>query len=227
MVLKDWKSTWKEGLKRGTIRIWLWLIWFAACLTLNKWNEGFAIYGQFLFSIALYYLHSMFPNRLSKAMFLLPIEREEKERYLRTNYMLKVVILEIFHIIVTLGCVINGEIAIESGILILIMGVIWNLDLGIEIVGRERAYISHVVLQIMAVLFIDCSVEDWNRARDRVWSLPFVIVVAVFLLVQLLLLVRIYRKEYQYNLNLSCDYEEDYVIRQNEGKKWWQYENHH
>ena len=108
MVLKDWKSTWKEGLKRGTIRIWLWLIWFAACLTLNKWNEGFAIYGQFLFSIALYYLHSMFPNRLSKAMFLLPIEREEKERYLRTNYMLKVVILEIFHIIVTLGCVING-----------------------------------------------------------------------------------------------------------------------
>ena len=101
------------------------------------------------------------------------------------------------------------------------------MDLGIEIVGRERAYISHVVLQIMAVLFIDCSVEDWNRARDRVWSLPFVIVVAVFLLVQLLLLVRIYRKEYQYNLNLSCDYEEDYVIRQNEGKKWWQYENHH
>ena len=51
--------------------------------------------------------------------------------------------------------------------------------------------------------------------------------VAVFLVFHVLLFVRIFRKEYQDNLNLSCDYEEDYVIRQNDGKEWWQYEDYH
>lgn len=227
MVLKDWRANWKEGVKRGTKRIGLWALWGWICFLPDEWAKGFAMYGQFIFVIALYFLHSMYPNRLSKAMFLVPVERQEKEMYLRTNYLLKLILLEFLHCIVTLVCVFYGELAIESGILILITGIIWNLDVGIEIVGKEKAMVSHGVLQVMSAFFINLFVEEWNSARAWKWSFEFGIMVAVFLVFHVLLLVRIFRKEYQDNLNLSCDYEEDYVIRQNDGKEWWQYEDYH
>ena len=86
---------------------------------------------------------------------------------------------------------------------------------------------AHGVLQVMSAFFINLFVEEWNSARSWKWSFEFGIMVAVFLVFHVLLFVRIFRKEYQDNLNLSCDYEEDYVIRQNDGKEWWQYEDYH
>lgn len=223
MVLKDWKANWKEGIKRGVKRSWgLWAYW-GICTSQNEW----VIFGQFIFISALYFLHSMYPNQLSKAMFLVPVERQEKEKYLYTNYVLKVILLEILHVIVTLICVCNRGLGVESGILILIMGIILNLAVGIEIVGKEKAIVSHGVLQVMSIIFMILFVEDWNSVRDWKWSLPFGIMVAVFLVIHALLLIRIFKVEYQYYFNLSCDYEETYIIKQSNGKEWWQHEDYH
>lgn len=98
MVLRDYRMHWKEEIqnifKNSSWFIYLYVMIIPANLFdyTDKISRAVTYYG-ILFPLMIGLLLSrMYPNGLNKTMFLCPLEKEERKRYLVSAYWLRVIV---------------------------------------------------------------------------------------------------------------------------------------
>jgi len=104
MVLRDYRMHWKERLqnvfKNGSWFAYLYLMIVPAFEYTDKISRAMTYYG-ILFPLMIGLLLSrMYSNGLNKTMFLCPLEKEERKRYLVSAYWLRVSIPTILFMLI-------------------------------------------------------------------------------------------------------------------------------
>ena len=102
MVLHDWISGWRQAWRELWKANGVGTNLLLACSGLGTWTgiyRDFSKFGkmaliiQYLMIIIVIFLHSMYPNRLSKPMYMVPLEKKEKKKYLYTVLKIKVIFI--------------------------------------------------------------------------------------------------------------------------------------
>lgn len=96
LVIRDYKMGWKQGLKNMTkSNPWFVYLYFFIfpIITFDPGDsvKGIFIYYGILLPIVLgIFLSRMFPCRITKTMFLCPMDKKEREQYIFSAYWLRV-----------------------------------------------------------------------------------------------------------------------------------------
>lgn len=142
MVIQDFCSTrnqaFREGWnKAGTTIIGIWFVFnmvAGVCASKNQWNmfPGIFLTTELLVFWCTFLLHAMYPNRLGKLMFLMPMDQEGKQQYLKTAYWFKGLTMSGVQILVMLIFVLWGQIHPGYAALLVFSFFTFNLIKGLE-----------------------------------------------------------------------------------------------
>lgn len=217
MVLRDWKANYKEALMKALpacveiliFGIWGFLgVWMGEGDTESKFLNYMAAL-ELIPILFMYAIQAAYPNWLSKNMFLMPLGWEEKKKYLLTNYGAKLVFVFGLHMILTVFRICNG-FSVKIAVLLLLNGLLLNSVLGIQMKGKEKVPFSYYGVQFFG-LFSSISLLDAATEGD---DLIVVWMIIPCFLMELILSVRIFRKEFFANLQTGCDYEALYLDKE-------------
>ncbi|MFA9464492.1 MAG: hypothetical protein ACERKN_09405 [Velocimicrobium sp.] len=161
MVLRDYRMNWKEGLsnvsKNGSWFVYLYLLIVPANLFgfMDK-PSHVAVYYGILFPLMLGLLLSrMYPNRLSKTMFLCPMKKEERKRYIVSAYWIRVLIpIALFALI---GLILVGvyQISVESYVFLLASEALFIIGTNLYIEAKISGYTFwQMMVQLYGLIFI-------------------------------------------------------------------------
>lgn len=164
MILKDYRMTWKQGLANvynsagNFLPIYLMIYPLLGGTDYNGKEEiiYYAGIGAYVLAIL---LSRMFPNRLEKTLYFCPMEREEREEYVRTAYWLRVLVPVVFLGIAQLVIIILGWVPIWSTLVVMVNVFCHALAMNIYIVRKEKKTMEYlegwsVGVQLLGVVSI-------------------------------------------------------------------------
>lgn len=124
----------------------------------THWKDGVLLALENILLYFLFTIHAMYPNCMSKAMLLTPMDAREKKQYVKTWYWMKVGIF-LFVQIVLMGIAIgSGHLPTENGILIMLSFFILSLMTGLDSQKKEeRTGISLLFVNILCLFAIEGS----------------------------------------------------------------------
>lgn len=142
MVLQDFFSTRKQAFREGWKNAghsWMG-VWFVISFIVNIWTDeeevnmsvGIFLTVEFLVFWCAFLMHAMYPNRLTKLMFLVPVDKEEKKEYLKIAYLFKGLTASGVQILVMLIFVLQEQILPEYALLSVFSFFMLHLIEGLE-----------------------------------------------------------------------------------------------
>lgn len=179
-----------EGGYHGTIQY-----------NLLYWLEIFLLMFQILTSV-------MYPNRLSKPMFLVPLANKVKKKYLLTMFGLKVGIFSVIHIIVTGIRVWTECITMENGIIFFGVVTLLNIIMGLQNAGIDETSLNYKVT--FGVCLFNCF---FFMGIEGVWQWWECIFAAICCITQIILCVLFIKNEWAISMRKAMNYELVYVIK--------------
>lgn len=216
MVLKDWisgrRQAWKELWKKEGVGAQI-IIASSGGVSWTGIYREFSIFGKIALIIQILMipivicLHTMYPNRLSKPMYMAPLEKEEKQKYLFTAFMIKVVSITVLQCGISLFLVLAGWLPVINGVLIPISLFLFNLTIGFQTNSFETGW-DLLVLVMFLINYIglvftgDAPMEYWE-----------VIISCITFTLQTLACVGNIKKQYKSSMEKALDYERIYVIK--------------
>lgn len=214
MVLRDCMAGHKEAWKRvwGSNNIFLVLeiVFLGGTMRESQstlqynvlyWCEIFLLMFQILISV-------MYPNRLAKPMFLVPLEDEDKKKYLFTIFGLKLGIFSVMHIIVTGIRVWTECITIQNAIIFFGVVTLLNIILGLQNTGIDETSLNYKIT--FGVCLFNCFISMETGANWQWWEC---ILMSVCYITQILLCVRLIREEWTISMRKAMNYELVCVIK--------------
>lgn len=167
------------------------------------WCEIFLLMLQILLSV-------MYPNQLSKPMFLVPMENKDKKKYLFATFYLKLGILSLLHIGVTGIRVWTECITIANAIIFFGAVTLLNIVMGLQNKGMDETSISYKIT--FGVCLFNCflfmgTMGDWQR-----WEYIFG---AICYITQIILCVLLIKNEWKGSVRKAMNYEWIYVAKGN------------
>ena len=212
-VLTDWRDSFQWGFRKGQfpgeIIDWIWVFVFSISLSGNGLSlpQNIFIIVFLIFLMASWQFQEMYPNRLLTIYHLVPMSRKEMQGFLWTNYWMKFVLLEGLCIIWLIPMCFCGRISILGAILWMIHFALVQLSKGLvrNAVDKEIASIAHgcmEVLYVVSVFFIGEILKKGAESATIVNIILFVLIV-----LEVLLCIRIFRKEVPQNFDWACSYE--------------------
>ncbi len=173
MVLEDYRMDFGEALRRefreGTSLFWV--VWFSAVVFMDFFENSFFQSGWKIASFILCYpcyvlllcMPRMYPNRLGKMMYLLPVSGEERRRYLFTGFCCRVfvsgVVTAAGGVVLTLTGVFAVRRALAFGVLLFLFCVLHNLY---PMMLSEITYAPHGVLDIF-IASPDTAIQQYYK----------------------------------------------------------------
>lgn len=219
MVLQDWisgrRQAWKELWKRNGVGINM-LIASSGGMSWTGIYRDFSIYGkialviQFLMIPIVMCLHAMYPNRLSKPMYMAPLEKEEKQKYLFTALWMKVISITVLQCGINVFLVLAGWLPVINGVLITISLFLFNLTIGFQTNSFETGWDALVMLMFMINYIVLVFMGD---APMKYWE---IIIVCITFMLQVLVCVTNIKKQYKSSMEKAMDYEKTYIIKKKE-----------
>ncbi len=215
MVLKDFSSGKWDALKKNKFNL---MIYGGSAITiLNALLKGKEVIEeqkwialvQILFFIWSIVVYLSFLNRLSTPMFLVPLTKGEKERYLRTSYALKFFLVSGPHLVYNLGLVLLGRLVWWKGAAIVIslffLGVEQGISTRIDLGHVKEEYLNdgkEVIFLLLSAVSYFISVRIEFQKMD-IWE---EIVLCLAFLGQIMLLPWII-KRHKVKMKAGMDYE--------------------
>lgn len=159
MVLKDWiggrKEAFLEAWKSGGYVLMIILIQgvtISGNMTGFKWQESIPLSCETSVMLVMLWLHYMYPNKLAKTMFFLPLEEKEKKRYLITGYFIKIVIVTLLHITVTGIIFALNKISAAGGAFVIASLLLCNISMGLYNGGKGET-MENLILIISIFMY--------------------------------------------------------------------------
>lgn len=143
MILKDYRMTWKQGIanvyNNSGFFLYFYLLLYPAIVGKEYGFKQDSIYYVTILAYVFATLVSrMFPNRLEKTMYFCPMERKEREEYVRTAYWFRVLVAVVPLSILQLVMVVVGWIPLWSAAMVIITVFCHALNMNIYIVRKEK-----------------------------------------------------------------------------------------
>ena len=214
IVLRDWisgrRQAWKELWKRNGVGINMISLGGASWTGLYR---DFSICGkisliiQLLMMTIVLCLHTMYPNRLSRPMYMAPLGKEEKQKYLFTALWIKVISVTVLHCAVNIFFVLAGWLPVINAVLITISLFLFNLTIGFLTNSFETGWDGMVLLMFMVNYIVLIFMGD---APMKYWE---IIIVCITFMLQVLVCMTNIKKQYKSSMEKALDYEKTYVIK--------------
>lgn len=166
------------------------------------WLEILLLMFQILISV-------MYPNRLSKPMFLVPLENKDKKKYLLTMFSLKLGVFSVMHIIVTGIRVWTECITMENGIIFFGVVTLLNIIMGLQNAGIDETSLNYKVT--FGVCLFNCF---FFMGIEEVWQWWECIFAAICYITQIILCVFFIKNEWTISMKKAMNYELIYVIKE-------------
>ena len=137
MVLKDFYARRREALKGSLFHavmsvLYILFLFNPYAATDMEFSKRMVSATQFFMLFLMLLLHAMYPNNLGNAMFLLPIEQEDKRKYLYTTYGIKVAVLTLIHGSCNIILIALGKMVWWQAVLLVFCLSLWSLVTGIS-----------------------------------------------------------------------------------------------
>ena len=216
MVLHDWRSGWKQAWKELWIGKTVGFNLLVACSEFGSWAGIYRdfpkcgkialIIQHFMIPIVIFF-HAMYPNRLSRPMYMAPLEKKEKKKYLFTALKIKVISITILQCGINFFLTGAGWLPVISAVFITVSMFLFNLTISfqtnfIETGWDVMVFIMFLINYIVIVWMGDAPMESWE-----------IILACITFGFQLIACVANIKKQYKNSMEKALDYERAYVIR--------------
>lgn len=216
MVLHDWisgwRQAWKELWKANGVGVSMLFVLSGAGSWTGSYRE-FSVFGKIALMIQLLmipiviFFHSMYPNRLSKPMYMAPLERKEKKKYLYTALKIKVISTTILQCVINIFLVGMGWLPVVNAVLITISMFLFHLTIGFQTHFIETGWDVFVFLMFLMNYIVIVWMGDAPMNR---WE---IILACIAFSIQLLVCAVNIKKQYKNSMEKALDYERTYVIK--------------
>lgn len=234
MVLQDFYSTRKQAFRDAwnhagiSLMGLAYLIMVASNLLGNEELTWFVASAgvDVLVAWIMILLHAMYPNRLSKPMFLVPIDKKQKKEYLKTAYMVKICMISAVYLVIRFAILNFWHTEIVHGILSAVSLSLWSMVLGLENFHGQ-----------FAVWTEDNNLGEHKAEACARWISIFVYIVVLHLVelmetniqliagggsvvFQAIICIYIVKKEYVSQMEQALGWEKYYKGEKEEKVKW-------
>lgn len=176
MVLKNWKGEWKLYWKEDGKNA---IPFFVAALLYGRMVYTDSEVLSLCFSAVFLFLglREIFPNRLPKWLFVIPMSRKEKEQYLYIKFGIKMGLAFLIGIVMCILSCKNG-ISVLNQISILFFWLMFSVFVSIDNQVINKKEIAIKIEEFLCIFAL--TVEEILRDVEKIWS-NIVIVVILFL----------------------------------------------
>ncbi len=224
IVFRDYRMHWKEGIqsvfKNGSWFIYLYLMIVPVNLFdyADKISEVMTYYG-ILFPIMIGLLLSrMYSNGINKTMFLCPLEKEERKRYLVSAYWLRVIVPTFLFILIGTVLVGTHNISMKSFLILVVSETMYFIasNLYLEAAYQKPDYEKkhnlsgytfwQIVAQIFGLFFMVVCISFAGDLNVPFQSMNFAIIFFL-LVVQFAITIKVVLGYWEKVMRIAIDYE--------------------
>ena len=215
MVLKDFYARRREALKGSLFHavmsvLYILFLFNPYAATDMEFSKRMVSATQFFMLFLMLLLHAMYPNNLGNAMFLLPIEQEDKRKYLYTTYGIKVAVLTLIHGSCNIILIALGKMVWWQAVLLVFCLSLWSLVTGIsnfkfgDFMPQEMKGSDYrVILSYVVSTFLFLTLAFWEGI-EKEWEFVLIIILVIL---QILVCVWTLKKDFKYSIEQGITYE--------------------
>lgn len=228
LVIKDYRALFHDSLKSMDISafvIYLWLLAYPPVLHMSY--AGYLCHFVYFIMLGMgIFLSRLYPNRMSKTLLLCPLSKDQRRRYIRTGYLLRVIGCVFLFLLLLLTAVIS--IHVHDGALPddgwLWPGLIWQYALSMAGCHIYTAPVNPSSYPAKRTYRLPGNYEVWNFIQqlaaifggmilvsaltdEKPESVPEIVIESVVLLLQTAICIKVIRTYAKPVMQQAVDYE--------------------